>query len=238
MHYENLVFGATVDSLLFALNRGYPLVYINARKPSLIDEENKKWEKAYFILSVSGLVKFSNKINKARLFKKRLSIVTHGKTFDVTFENLHIFDEKGLSGLPEPLSQTSDKCMVLDWMSVLGGTCVARQELLMGDGFVEKINFFQKSKSQNLVVTSTLTRSQIESQDYSELFCRFHVEDVLEYTLGRQIRLKSENREIYPLGKALYPEIEGVSFPEPPSDRDFSSSQPYLRYLLENFEHD
>ena len=241
MHYENLVFGATMESLLFSIEKGYPLIYLSARKPSLIDEESEKWARAYFILSLSGLVKFSNKVRSAKLTEKQLRVTTSNKTFEITFEDLWVFDDEGLAGLPEPTGRTNDEYLVMDWMIIKRGSDIPHEELLTGEKLAEKINFFPKPKNQNpkykdLVASSIMTKRQLDSQEYSELFCRFHVEDVLEYTLGKEIRLESEKREVFPRGRYVYPEMKSIHFHPPVETREMKSGQAYLAYLLENLQ--
>ena len=75
MHYENLVFGATLDSLFFAMKNGYPLIYSTPKKPFEFSETFQDWNHAYFFLSLSGLLPYSDKAKRVKLLPGNLSLI-------------------------------------------------------------------------------------------------------------------------------------------------------------------
>ena len=238
MHYENLVFGATLDSLFFAMKNGYPLIYSTPKKPFEFDESLQDWKHAYFFLSLSGLIPFADKARRTRLIgDNELEVLTEKKRYEVSYSTLFVFDDTGLVGLPEPISRTSDKNIVYDWIKIKKGSDIKDTIMNFEEGFVEQIIFYQKENCKNpnlkdLVVKSTLTTDDLKNEEFSELFVKFHVEELLETNLDRKIDLLSRYREVRSLGRNIYNPIDGIIFVDNAGEIDYSSSNGYLTKLL------
>lgn len=238
MHYENLVFGATLDSLFFAMKNGFPLIYSTPKKPFEFDKSMQDWKHAYFFLSLSGLIPFANKARRIRLIEKnKLEVLTEKKRYEVSYSTIFAFDDTGLVGLPEPISRTSDKNIVYDWIKIKKGSDIKDTIINFKEGFVEQIIFYQKENCKNpnlkdLVVKSTLATDDLKKEEFSELFVKFHVEELLETNLGRKVDLLSRYREVHFLGKNIYNSIDGIVFVDSSEEIDYSSSNSYLTKLL------
>ena len=239
MHYEKLVFGATLDSLFFALKNGYPLIYSIPSKPFALREEANIWKQAYFFLSLSGFLPFTDNIRRVKLLgSNQLEVLTEKKKFQVSFGELLVFDDNGLTGLPEPIGRTSELVELYDWFEIKGCPSMESQTVDFEEGFIEKFYFYDKpnarnSSYKNLVSRSTLPRENAFSDDYSELFARFKSEELLSQYLGKSMTLKSQKREMIELGKNIYEPIESVIFLDKRQEIEYVSENPLLAKLME-----
>ena len=239
MHYENLVFGATLDSLFFAMKNGYPLVYSIPSKPFALKEEANVWKQVYFFLSLSGLIPFTNSVKRAKLSEdSHLEILTEKKKFSMSFDRLFVYDDNGLTGLPEPIGRTSDLVEVYDWFEIKKCPSMENLTIDFEKGFIEKFYFYDKpnarnSRYKNLVTKSTLLRGDINSEEYSELFARFRSEELLSQYLGKSMSLKSQKREIIELGRSIYEPIKNIIFLDDKQEIEYISDNAYLAKIME-----
>ena len=241
MHYENLVFGATLDSLFFAMKKGYPVVYAEPKKPTFLKpEELSAWKKSYFYLSLSGLLPFSDKVRNATLGDKSLSLLTSQKRFEVTYGHLHIFDEEGLRNLPDPVKRDNEKVRVLDWVHITkGGARITIEELTFEPGFIERVEFYSTLRYSNplikdLVAYSTIPKSEVNEEQYSELYSRFKIEDLLTSNgISPDTIYESHKREVFDIDRPLRHNTESISFIYEKQEVCYNSDFAYLNFIME-----
>lgn len=239
MRYEKLIFGATLDSLFYAIKNGYPLLYSTPVKPFALEEEANTWKQAYFFLSLSGLIPFANNIKRVKLLESNcLEVLTEKKRFQVSFGELLVFDEKGLTGLPEPVARTSDLVEIYDWFEMKNSPLMENQTLDFSKGFIEKFYFYEKPTSRNtnyknLVSKSTLSKTSASQEEHSELFARFKSEELLSRHLGKSMTLKSQKRDIIELGRSVYEPIKDVIFLDERQEMKYISDNDYLTKIMD-----
>lgn len=234
MHYENLVFGATLDSLFFATKSGYPLVYTNPKHPPFYQEQKMEmWEGAYFLLSLSGKILFTDKIKRFKYMSTgSYSVLTERKTYDITCDNLFIFDE-GVSSLPSPQSD-NEFVRVYDYMNIRG-TLPEECSVISGENY--NIYILNSTRSRrpdvkDLCLVREINKKQLSDESNSELFSRFFVEQETEAYFGRPLRIEVEKRLVENIGLPTYPEIEGIKFIKDEISLDWSSEDEYIRKLI------
>jgi hypothetical protein len=240
MHYENLVFGATLDSLSFAMKNGYPVIYSRPRRPTPFEtKEEQEWKQACFFLSLSGLLPFSDKITRATLKEGQIEISTSMKRFELSFDHLWVFDDD-LRGLPEPKGRTTDDNLVLDWIDVRRGSVHDFDEHDLGsERFMKKIVFPQSCRTdrtgaKDAVVFSTLTKVELKQEQYSELFTRFRTEEVMSELLKTdKLVVESNRREVYPLGRDIHENTHNITFVYEKQERCYNSNSDYLNFVME-----
>jgi len=243
MHYENLVFGATLDSLFFAMKNGYPLIYSAPRKSHPFDEHvNQEWKQACFMLSLAGLVPFSDKIKRATLNDNSIEIATSMKRFEISFDHLWVFDD-GLRGLSEPLGRTTEDNLVLDWIDVRRGSSHSYDEQnLESERFMTRIIFPQSWRAdkpgiKDAVVFSVLTNSELKEEQHSELFVRFRTEELMSEMLdGNEVVTESNRREVYPLGRDVHENTENITFVYEKQEKCYNSDFSYLNFIMETLD--
>ncbi len=227
MHYENLVFGATLDSLFFAMKNGYPLIYSTPKKPFEFDESLQDWKHAYFFLSLSGLIPFADKARRIKLIgDNKLEVLTEKKRHEINYGNLFVFEDANLRGLPEPIGITSDRVEIQDKMEFTN--FIVEKDIII-DFREGKLICFPPS---NLLCKTLATLSTQGEEQNSELYSRFRAEEILSDHFSCDITLRSRERSLTPLGKNIYNPIDGIIFVDNPEEIHYSSSNGYLTKLL------
>lgn len=240
MHYENLVFGATLDSLSFAIKNGYPVIYSSPRPPPPFEtKEEQDWKQACFLLSLSGLLPFSDKITRATLKEGQIEISTSMKRFELSFDHLWVFDDD-LRGLPEPKGRTTDDNLILDWIDVRRGSVHSYDEHhLDSERFMKKIIFPQSERTdrtgaKDAVVLSILTKAELKQEQFSELFTRFRTEEIMSELLKTdKLVIESNRREVYPLGRDIHENTHNITFVYEKQERCYNSNSDYLNFVME-----
>ena len=158
-----------------------------------------------FILSTSGLVPFSDKIEKIRLEGKRLSVITNrARTLLIKFNKLRIFPLDVVEGLEVEKIEKRD-LKVLDIFKITSKK--HNFDLIdVGDSFVNKIHFVESKRRKDvkqIVVVSFLNNKEVESFDFSIVPLKYKLKAILEQSgiekrdYDSHINLDFIKREIY-----------------------------------------
>ena len=158
-----------------------------------------------FILSTSGLVPFSDKIEKIRLEGKRLSVITNrARTLLIKFNKLRIFPLDVVEGLEVEKIEKQD-LKVLDIFKITSKK--HNFDLIdAGDSFVNKIHFVESERRKDvkhIAVVSFLNGEEVESFDFSIVPLKYKLKAILEQSgiekrdYDSHINLDFIKREIY-----------------------------------------
>ena len=265
-HYDNLVIGSGLNSVIFAYLKGYPLVTnrdvlpfrfdcfdrnVDLGKLSLGMEEIQLQEKTLgpskldvykhlsFIISMAGLLPLGDGFFSARLKEDNLLKITtkNSRMIQMRFDKLYVFDDEGLSGLPEPI-ESLDKGMfkVIDWIDATSCTTHPHQYFETDDNFVRVIFFYPTERldgnhpnKKDLVAVSYLNAEELKTYEYSDTYAKFKVlnimkeagikgarngRDMLDKTKYKYyaLKLKSYKREVVSLQKNLYDDLDNIEF--------------------------
>ena len=142
------------------------------------------YEKIMVLLSLSGLVPFSNLAKSVHIEKKHLKIITErNRVYEVAYEELIVFDDTNISGLSSILKDNKDeKTQVLDWFEINQGSNTPLDYIKTDDNFVKDI-FLYKSKRpdvkpgvKDLVAIPYMTPNEAK-YDYqnSDTYARFKI---------------------------------------------------------------
>lgn len=243
MRHENLVIGATLDSLFFAIRNGYALVYSQPQLPPFYEESStRQWQEAYFFLSLAGLIPFADKVVSIRLRSRPsgVSLLTSNKRYEVDCSNLFVFDDT-LLGLPMSDSLTSEYSLVHDYMNVRGILPSTFEDFATNSAFVERVKFYKSSRAdrpdlRDICAISTLPSKDLSLGEYSELYARFRVEELLSERIESPPRVESHNRVVTPLGRYIHKDTSAITFVYEKQERPDSSSSPYLSFIMEKFK--
>jgi hypothetical protein len=142
------------------------------------------YEKIMVLLSLSGLVPFSNLAKSVHIEKKHLKIITErNKIYEVAYEELIVFDDTNISGLSSILKDNKgEKTQVLDWFEINQGSGTKLDYIQTEDDFINKIFMYESKrpdvnqKFKDLVAISHLTphEAKYEYQN-SDAYARFKV---------------------------------------------------------------
>lgn len=140
------------------------------------------WEKLYFYLTLAGLNPVADKASSINIVPPGTccKVFTHkARMIKISFEELIIFSDEGVSGLPTPISFPTKKYKVYDWFDVRSGMKHEYDFLEDDDYFVNQILFYPTDRVdgnqpfKDAVSISYLTEEQLTSFDYSDINARF-----------------------------------------------------------------
>jgi len=138
------------------------------------------WEKLYFHVSLAGLCISPFELSSIRVKDSILKGFTdNARMVACEFEELIIFDDAGVYGIGDPITQLDKKKMVYDWFSVRSGM-KHRYDVIESDSeFVSKIIFYRSSRIdgdhdfKDAVAVSNLTDKQLIEYEFSDVNSRF-----------------------------------------------------------------
>ena len=135
-----------------------------------------------FILSTSGLVPFSDKIEKIRLEEKQLRIITNrARTLLIKFNQLRVFPPDFVEGMKVKRVE-KQPLKVLDYFKIISKKH-SFDLIDVGDHFVDKIYFIeseQRKDVKHVVVISFLNSEEVESFDFSIIPLKYKLKATLE----------------------------------------------------------
>jgi len=198
------------------------------------------WNRLCFLMSLAGKIPFADKISSIRINEeeKELKVITNNsRSIIIHCHQVIIFDDKNIAGLPIPIRVTNDedKRRVLDWISVRSGMIHPYDRIETTSSFVNCIHFYPSDRidgnhdRKDLVAVSYLTKEQLNNIEYSDLFVRYKVLDLMKKAgiRGRRngrdvnnpgkykyyaIKLEMNKREVDLVQKNLYNDTEFIKF--------------------------
>ena len=194
------------------------------------------WEKLYFYLTLAGLNPVGDKASSIKVGDKELKVFTHkARMAKINFEELIIFTDDGVSGLPTPTQLPEKKYKVYDWFDVRSGMKHEHDYIEDNTELVSEILFYPTDRVdgnqvyKDAVSISYLTEKQLGSFDYSDINARFKTlkmmkgagirgarngRDMLDKSRYKYYAVRIENsiREIQSLGETLYDSTDILKF--------------------------
>ena len=229
-------FSPEQDLSFFGLeNKSYTLVSPTSNK---VIGSNKDilWEKLYFYLTLAGLNPVADKASSIKVGNKELKVFTHkARMAKINFEELIIFTDDGVSGLPTPAQLPEKKYKVYDWFDVRSGMKHEYDYIEDNTDLVSEILFYPTDRVdgnqvyKDAVSISYLTEKQLNSFDYSDINARFKTlkmmkgagirgarngRDMLDKSRYKYYAVKIENalREVKCLGETTYDSTDIIKF--------------------------
>lgn len=252
-----LVYGGSVEALAYAFRKGYPLLYANPAFPHRFREtgaSQKDWFSLHFLLGTAGLLPFSGKVQAVRLDGTTLTVTTqNSKVFKIRFNELVVFDDDGLQGLPPPVGRTSDLYEVLDWINVRSGTSHSIEQIDMSHPYIEKVVFYPSERilgnhdNKDVCVISRFHSSQLQEFEFSEPVVRLKVLNIMQKHgikgtgngKGKHlsIKLESSHRQTIPLGKNKYEGVaDNIHFKYDSHPVLYTSESSYVNRLVQHLK--
>ena len=238
--YDRVVIGSTMPAVAYAYENELPIFFAKHKAPFFFDlaENGKPKLEAYmqmlYVLSLAGNVPFYDNINLIKIDDDILSIATKdSRLIKAKFEKAIIFDEEGVAGLDAPETPEQPEYMVLDWFNVRAGMCHEHDILESSSDFIKQVYFYPSERidgnhdKKDLVAVSYLTEEQVKDIDYSEIYAKFKILNMMteagitgpkngitptgQPRLGA-IKIESASREIRKLTRPDYSDTERLHF--------------------------
>mgnify|MGYP001163535206 FL=1 len=142
------------------------------------------YEKMLVLLSLSGLVPFSNLAKSVNIGKKEIKVITErNKVFNVGYNSLIVFDDTKISGLSSIVEKDDNEpTQILDWFEVNTG-CIHDIDYIQTDEeFVKEIYFYPSQRAttssdkKDLLAISYISEKEAKYEyQYSDTYARFKV---------------------------------------------------------------
>jgi hypothetical protein len=256
LEYDNVVIGSSIEALCYASINNYSFLYTTVDAPISIsyfepginlscfgfsDESStikkmKLWKKLYYYLSLIGKNILSFPASSIKIEENKIKAYTkNARMAKINFTKLHIFSDKGVSGLPEPIKTIENKYTVYDWFDVKSGMKHDHDILTSDSSFIQKLIFYKTTrldgdhKLKDAVGISLLSKQELEDFEYSDINARFKAlymmkkagirgarngRDMNDKTKYKYYAVKIENRErqIVNNNKVIYPDTQNIIF--------------------------
>jgi hypothetical protein len=253
--YDNLIIGSNLEAVLFSYQTQTPLLSARLERPLFFESMEdfgigtsklEAWEKYIFLLSLSGLVPFSDKIKFIRYMDaNKIRVVTHSeKVLYIKFNQLFIFDDYNFYDLPAENGLTTKDVIALDWFKIRHASYHQLDSICREDKFINKILFYTGTRhildkqGKDCLVISNLTQYQADSDKYAEYVVKVKLENILREN-GIVERDKNKmliehiRRDIIKLGRNSYDNFENVLFvyTDPKTAWEFGRPRAKINYL-------
>ena len=144
------------------------------------------WEKLYFMLSISGLIPFGDKIKTIRFEDDTVRAVCR-RAYDIEFDKAVIFSDWQLQGLDGVIEDGEKQHIVYDWFSVKSGAKHEYDFLTVEDGsalkeilFYETKRAFSSTALKDLVAISHMTESELNDYRFSDAYVRIKAQNLMK----------------------------------------------------------
>jgi len=236
--YKDVVLGNTLEAVLYSHNMGYKLIMSDLKPPDPFDtvvgaSKLDIWDEILFDMSLAGDTLMADKISSIRVEDSELKVVVdNSKMIRVKYENLYVFDDDKTTGLGVPKEDTRSKYRVLDWFEVKSGMKHDHDLLTSEDSeFVAEVHFYNSPRTapgknyKDLVAISFMDKAQLSDTEYSDLYVRFKVLDMMKKSgirgsknghTFRPLKIECVKREVIFMGRPKYKNFENVKFIETP----------------------
>tara|TARA_R100000808_G_C2128347_1_gene138085 strand:+ start:243 stop:1157 length:915 start_codon:yes stop_codon:yes gene_type:complete len=193
--------------------------------------------KLLFNLSLRGLLYPCDKVFSLRVEDSILSIQTKDSRLSkIHFEELYIFDEENIVGIPAPKQEKPKLYKVLDWMDVRSGLSHEHEYYSSEDEFVKEIFFYPSDRIDGLnlmrkdvCAISYLKKKQLDKFEYSDTYARFKIQKIMK-SLGIRgarngrstenpkvykymaLKMEAAERQLYKCERDIYEDFDNVKF--------------------------
>jgi len=204
--------------------------------------KEQTYNKLLTLLSLSGFVPFSDLAKSINVYKDKLTITTTGnKKLKIEYNELIVFDDKKINGLPSLVSKNEQqKTQVLDWFEINIGSSTEIDYLSTDDDFVKDIFFYSsqrpatQSDKKDLLSISHLTHTEaVHDYQYSDTYARFKIVKCMKEAGIKGLRngknpnyperssepykwlspkISLMKREIFPLPMGIYKNTKRIKF--------------------------
>ena len=265
-NHEKIVIGDSLEALLYAHYNDYYIIPNSSESPFFLDfispeisrqlgikdeweletQNGPKnfgypvvdlWKRIIFNLSVRGLCYPSDKIYSIRLEENSLKIQTRdSRMTQIYFDELFIFNENKVNGLPVAKKKNDFLVRVVDWMSVRSGMSHQYEYYESEDDFIRQIFFYPSDridgnnfKHKDVCAISYLDRDKINEFEYSDTYSKFKIQKIMK-SLGIRgarngrsvedptkykyyaLKVEYDEREILRMERDIYEDFGSVRF--------------------------
>lgn len=177
---------ALVNEYFFITTRKTPPMFYEELKISLLGTKNtaEVWTKLNLMLGLLSKKMYIQPNSSIRVSEHQIKVISNNIVFNYEFEKLFVFDPTEVQLDTEVVEAREKTFTVLDdfELSVLGPKRHTLPSITGGHGVCKELHFYSSNRVDgadyitDCVVESELTRTQLNSFDYSDSMIRFLVE--------------------------------------------------------------
>ena len=144
------------------------------------------WQKLLFLMSISGKIIYGDTVRSIQIDDGEIQLSCDGiRRKNITFDQVVIFDDEKIIGLPTVNKQIKYKNIVYDWVNIVSGGSHEYDLLQYEDEFINTIYFYPSERNDNtrlkdLVCVSYLTDEELVDFSYSDTYVKFKLLDLFK----------------------------------------------------------
>lgn len=225
-------------------NNPIKLVSNNKEKTIIGASKIEVWERLYFLLSLAGLFPFGDLVRSISLNEEKKTIRLNIKNYkikELSFDNLFIFSDEGLFGLPTPEVEDANNFKVIDWFKVHKGANHRFDLLESGDLLLNKVYFHAfKTRSKfyhkDAVGISFLGKEMLDEYEFSDINAKFKLIKMMKRAkINKSIKIEILEREVISLEKRKYENTKFLKFEN--NNKEICSLDTTSVYMLRLIHH-
>jgi hypothetical protein len=172
------------------------------------------WNYLSYKLCERGLNPFGLGVRSVKFNEDTITVITESsKKATVVAKDVIIYGMQNVSGIDRQEDEV-EEFRVFDWFNVRKGMNHEFEEYTREDNFCNKFYFYLSKridgnkKYKDLVVESTLTKSQVQDPDYSDTIARLIATRTMkEAGIHKHPILETHKRELIPIRRKIYYEF-------------------------------
>lgn len=253
IYLKDVVYGGTIESIIYAHLNDFFFVPDGDLKPkhlefidpgisrflgfedilSLKTEDGEiemgcfaldVWSRLYFNMSMMGRLVPTTDIQCIRLEEDHIRI-THNRPYfvEIYFENLHIFSEQNLLGLPTPIHKEPKIYRSWDWANIKQGFSSEVDYYEIEDGPFERVFFYPSERwdgftatRKDICIVSIIEEDKINDFEFSDTYFRLVLERIINKSnISSPIRdfsVESRERELEVISRDIYPDTDKITY--------------------------
>mgnify|MGYP003112869606 CR=1 FL=1 len=224
MTKNKITYGSSLAALQYAAENDTKIILDSPAFPHVFtDEETRRgWASLFFDLMLKGKTIGGDRVRSTKVTDEEILVVCEGNVVNrLEYEELYIFSDKNIIGLPEA-KEENKKCYVVDYIKPKSLVTPHMFYIKTEEDFVNEI-FIKKDNAKapvNIYVVSHLEKEQLHSFDFSDTMVKFAVEDLMTkngfkgISNGRRhtnVALEVEHREVIE-NMNYYEDTENIKF--------------------------
>ena len=200
------------------------------------DTKREVLERLGTSLSISGLLPFGGNTKSIRIIDENtMEAYSEARKVRIKFQELIIFDEEGIQGLPKVKKRVKKKYKVYDWLFAKQGKKHEYKTLTSDDDFVKEVIFhssfkpFAQKEWYDPVAISYMNEKQLQDVNYGENLARLKVTAMMKEAgirgaangydtrkpdrrLYYAVKLEHDHREVETIGRDIHQDTKTIKF--------------------------
>jgi hypothetical protein len=232
MQFDELIIGANLSALCHSYIHKVPVIFTKQSLPIKFDMHGK-WKENLELyrnlslaLPLANFMPFSNLASSIRLENDNLLKVATNNGFvaNVKFNKLLVYDDSSISGIPAPISKTSNLNWIVDWFDINTGGYHDLELIVSEDKFVSKIHFYTSTRvpytGKDAASVSLIEDKHLQEFEFSQTASRIKTRKMMKESgingkwdkqkgKHKLVAITSNKREVHPLGVNIYEDLPG-----------------------------